>query len=177
MQVRPLSRPPLLLKFPALAIFAPDVLGGLGGILGAHLRTVPFQFLAGAHRHAAEQHDLGQISRDIEVGVGRRAAFARGDPFLVLAFIRATFERIPRDRLRDRFDSLVLRGACQLLLILELREEAEIPVAIVGREQLAFSPTKMQPLPETWSSMLTTLAVTSFGGLFPPSNHQSVTGG
>src|ERR1019366_7865127 len=86
----------LRLQLPTLAIITMDVLGCLGGVLGEHLRTVPFQFLAGAHRHAAEQHDLRQISCDIEVGVSRRAALARGNPFLVLAFIRPAFEQIPR---------------------------------------------------------------------------------
>ena len=121
----------LFLQLPTLAIFAPDVLGRLGGILGAHLRTVPFQFLAGAHRHAAEQHDLGQISCDIEVGICRRAAFSGGNPLLVLAFIRPAFEGIPRYGLRDRFGCLVVGGMRQIFLLLKLREEAEIPVTIV----------------------------------------------
>src|ERR1039458_3724834 len=46
-----------------------------------------------------------------------------------------------------------------------------------GENNSPLSPTKIQPLPETLSSRPTTLEPSSVGGLFPPSNHQSVTGG
>ena len=57
------------LQLPAPPVFAPDVLRGFRRILGQHIRPVPFEFLAGTHRHAAEQHDLGQIGCHIEIGV------------------------------------------------------------------------------------------------------------
>ena len=56
----------------------------------------------------------------------------------MLAFVRSVFERISWDGLRNRCDGFVLGGARQLLIILELGEEAEIPVTVVRREQFAF---------------------------------------
>src|SRR5207247_11041568 len=46
-----------------------------------------------------------------------------------------------------------------------------------GEKSLPLSPSNTQPLPDTWSSNAATSAVTSGGGLFPPSSHQRVTGG
>jgi hypothetical protein len=74
----------LELNLPAFAIDAFHELHRFGRVGGAHVRAVPFELLAGAHRHAAQQNDLGEIRRDVEVGIRRRPAFAPGNPFQMM---------------------------------------------------------------------------------------------
>src|SRR5579871_27902 len=86
-----LQRPPL----PELRL---DVFLRFGRVLDSHARAVPFQLLANAHRHVAEQDRFGQQGRIVEVRQGRRATLDRSHPFgllarIVLAVARQSFRR------------------------------------------------------------------------------------
>src|SRR5262249_8671894 len=88
---------------------------------GFHLRPVPFDFLAGANRHAAEQNDLGKIRGDVEIRIGWFATFAGVEPFLVVA-----------GRARNRWI-----GTLEIDKFL-LRQKIELSAVIVRREDVAF---------------------------------------
>src|SRR5689334_24558011 len=58
---------------------------------------------------------------------------------------------------------------------LSFAKKRKSPSPSSGENNSPLSPTKMQPLPETWSSRLTTFEVTSLGGLLPPSRSEEHT--
>src|SRR5690349_21275950 len=70
---------------PARAVVAADVEVVERAVLGPHRLGVPGDLAARVEGDVAQEHGLGQGRRVAEVGAGRPAGLARGDPFLVVA--------------------------------------------------------------------------------------------
>src|SRR5688572_11199587 len=70
---------------PARAVVAADVEVVERAVLGPHRLGVPGDLSARVEGDVAEEHRLGQGRRVAELGAGRTAGLARGDPFLVVA--------------------------------------------------------------------------------------------
>ena len=74
-----------LTEFPTLAVISLNELLGIGSIGGAHLFCIPLDFLARAIRDVAEVVGLSEQTGIFKVAQCRSAAFACGDPVLVMA--------------------------------------------------------------------------------------------
>ena len=121
----------LRLQAVPFAVLPLDELLGLGRIFRFHRRAVPLDLLAGAQGDAAEQHDFGQVRRDIEIRVRRDlAAFARGDPFEMLPGVRRAFVDVTRFALGNRLNGLMHIVAHEFLIPLELAKEGQVLIAI-----------------------------------------------
>ena len=72
------------LDFPAFPVLTIHKTRGIRIVRGTHVRAVPFELVADSRtkRDTAEQDALGQIRCDIEVRVGRCAAFHHREPLL-----------------------------------------------------------------------------------------------
>src|SRR5437899_1517703 len=96
------------LKLPTFAELAADKLLGGRGIFGLHVGAVPLQFLSGAHGDIAQENDLRQVRRDVEIRIGGRAALDGRNPFKVMSLVGVGIESVARNRLWDVLDRLVL---------------------------------------------------------------------
>jgi len=74
----------ILLEFPAFPVFAMDEFVGVLRIRDTHFFRVPLDLFAGAIGDVAKVVRFGEQPGVFEIGTATLAAFATGDPFIVM---------------------------------------------------------------------------------------------
>src|SRR5688572_14137669 len=78
-----------------------DVLVRLWDIGDLHRGRIPLERAAGAHRDVAQQAELRQPRRDVEVGSSRRTAFASAHPLFEMSSALNAWDRLRRELGRE----------------------------------------------------------------------------